>query len=212
MVKIDTLIFDLGGVLYDIDVNLTVRAFIELGVTDMPAFHQSLLEGRVYENLDTGFSNPADFREQVRKLSGVMLSDVQVDHAWNSLLVSFPRHRVELLQGLRNNYRILLLSNTNAIHYDYYSALFKQDYGFDFDSLFDEAYFSYRLGMRKPDLTIFRYMIENSSLVPEQSVFIDDLSLNTDAARSTGLKAIHLDGYGDVTELFDNLRLKEILL
>ena len=212
MSAIDTIIFDLGGVLYDIDVNITAQEFKKMGVKDMQALHKALSEGKIYEGMDTGTCKPADFRITVREVSGIDLTDQQIDHAWNSLLVSFPEHRVKLLLGLKNHYRILLLSNTNAIHYDYYSHKFRVNYGFTFDMLFDKVYLSYRLGMRKPGQAIYKHVIEDSNLVPQKSVFIDDLSENTAAAKSTGLQAIHLDGYGDVTELFHEFRLREELI
>lgn len=205
---INTIIFDLGGVLYDIDVSLTGKAFTQMGVPDIQELHRSISEGHTYEGLDTGCISPAMFRDSIRSITGAPLSDAQVDHAWNALLVSFPHHRVKLLQGLRANYRILLLSNTNAIHYDCYTARFQQEYGFAFESLFDKAYYSYRLGLRKPDPAIFRHVINESSLVPEHAVFIDDVIENIESARATGLRAIHLTSQEDVTGLFDNFRLK----
>jgi putative hydrolase of the HAD superfamily len=212
MAEIETIIFDLGGVLYDIDVNRTAQEFAKMGVENMQALHQSFTEGRIYEGLDSGKCNPSEFHEKIREISGVDLSDQQIDHAWNSLLVRFPEHRVKLLLGLREHYRIMLLSNTNAIHYEYYSARFLQDYGFAFDNLFDMAFLSYKLGMRKPEQSIYRYVIENGKLVPQQTVFIDDLYENTEAAKKSGLQAIQLDGFGDVSELFDGYRLREELI
>jgi len=212
MTAIDTIIFDLGGVLYDIDVNITAQEFKKMGVKDMQALHLAFSEGHIYEGMDSGACNPAEFRTNVREVTGLDLTDQQIDHAWNSLLVGFPEHRVKLLLGLKKHYSILLLSNTNAIHYDYYSHKFLLDYGFGFNSLFDKAYLSYKLGMRKPGQAIYKHVIEDSELVPEKSVFIDDLSENTEAAKSAGLRAIHLNGFGDVTELFNEFRLREDLI
>ena len=205
---INTIIFDLGGVLYDIDVSLTGKAFTQMGVPDIQKLHQAIADGHIYEGLDTGRITPAMFRDSIRSITGTPLSDAQADHAWNALLVSFPHHRVTLLQGLRANYRILLLSNTNAIHFDCYTARFQQEYGFAFENLFDKAYYSYRLGLRKPDPAIYRHVITESGLVPENAVFIDDVTENIESARATGLRAIHLTGRMDVTDLFDNFRLK----
>ncbi len=212
MAAIDTIIFDLGGVLYDIDINITAQEFKNMGIKDMQALHKAFSEGHIYEGIDSGACDSSEFRMKVREVSGIDLTDQQIDHAWNSLLISFPEYRVKLLLGLRKHYRILLLSNTNAIHYEYYSHKFLMDYGFSFNELFDKAYLSYRLGMRKPGQAIYKHVIEDSKLVPENSVFIDDLSENTEAAIKTGLRAIHLDGYSDVTEMFNEFRLREELI
>ncbi|HNX43873.1 MAG TPA: HAD family phosphatase [Bacteroidales bacterium] len=209
MNTIDTIIFDLGGVLYDIDVDHTARAFTEMGAGEinMEALHKSMHEEHIYEGLDTGRLSPAGFRDEIRRLTGMPLSDEQVDAAWNALLVEFPARRVKMMLSLRKNYRLLLLSNTNAIHFDYYSKHFETDYGIPFESLFDKAYYSFRIGLCKPDPGIYRHVITDSKLEPEKAVFIDDLFVNVEAARKTGLKAIHLNGIPDVTDLFRDNRL-----
>jgi glucose-1-phosphatase len=212
MSTIDTLIFDLGGVLYDIDVNLTAKAFTHLGISNMEELHYALIRENIYERLETGYCSPAQFHDAIRRLSGIMLPDEQVDAAWDALLIKFPEQRVKMLLNLRGNYRIMLLSNTNSIHFDYYATRFEADYGFGFESLFDQAFYSYRLGLRKPNPEIFHKVIALGGINPAYTVFIDDLHENVEAARSAGLQAIHLDGEGDVTNLFQDSRLKQEIL
>ncbi|HOW32732.1 MAG TPA: HAD family phosphatase, partial [Bacteroidales bacterium] len=113
MPVINTLIFDLGGVLYDIDVNRTTDAFRSLNISNLEQMHQSLVTENVYNNLETGSISPSEFRDAVRKYSMTQLTDDQIDDAWNALLVGFPEQRVSLLLRLKQNYQIMLLSNTN---------------------------------------------------------------------------------------------------
>jgi glucose-1-phosphatase len=209
MSTIDTIIFDLGGVLYDIDVTLTAKAFTHLGISNMEELHQALITENIYERLETGHCSPAEFRDAIRRFTGIILPDEQIDAAWNALLVKFPEQRVKMLLSLRGNYRIMLLSNTNSIHFDYYTTCFGADYGFGFESMFDKAFYSYLLGLRKPNPEIFHKVIALGGINPAYTVFIDDLSENVEAARSAGLQAIHLDGDRDVTTLFQDSRLKQ---
>ena len=212
MPVINTLIFDLGGVLYDIDVNRTTDAFRSLNISNLEQMHQSLVTENVYNNLETGSISPSEFRDAVRKYSMTQLTDDQIDDAWNALLVGFPEQRVSLLLRLKQNYQIMLLSNTNQIHFENYTSRFQQQYVLNFESLFHRPFYSYRMGFRKPDPEIFRLLISQTGIEPGSAVFIDDLAENIEAARNTGLKAIHLSETSDVCALFDDDRLKEELI
>ena len=97
------------------------------------------------------------------------------------------------LQELGKKYNIYLLSNTNVIHYEQYIQDFKDQYGFEFNSLFVNAYYSFKIGMRKPDVEIFEFALSDSNLLPEESLFVDDLSVNIESAKNTGLQTMLVD-------------------
>src|SRR5690606_4756743 len=113
---IDTLILDLGGVLIDVDYHASARAFQSHGVPDFGNSYSKAQQTDVFDRFETGVLDPAGFREAVRKLLGVALSDDAIDTCWNAMLGSIPAERLALVARLREHYPVLLLSNTNAIH------------------------------------------------------------------------------------------------
>jgi putative hydrolase of the HAD superfamily len=120
------------------------------------------------------------------------ISHQQVDDAWNALLLDLPVKRVEMLKLLKPHYRLFLLSNSNQIHYDCYMGRFEKEYGYSMELLFEKLWFSFQLGLLKPDPEIFRYVLNEAGLIPEETLFIDDTLVHVEAARSVGINAFHL--------------------
>lgn len=206
--KIKNIIFDLGGVLLNIDPMLTVKALTDMGVQDMMAVHQKLLNAAVYQRFDSGISSPAQFRDDIRENCGLPLSDEQVDEAWNALLLDFPATRVKMMQELTPNYHLFLLSNTNSIHFDTYTAAFRETYHFEMTTLFERLFLSYELGCHKPDPEIFHKVLSLGKFNPEETLFIDDSKANAEAAAKSGMLAFHLKEGMEITELFKNGKLR----
>lgn len=199
---IRNIIFDLGGVLIDLDVAQTVKAFGEL---DIPVpIDQAEFERRavMYSGLETGTVSPGLFREAIRKLSPLLPSDEAIDKAWNAMLSVFPEKRVKTLLELKGNYRVFLLSNSNAIHYQFYSNRFKNDYAIEMDSLFEQAYYSFEMNMCKPRPEIFQKVLEQSRLLAEETLFIDDTADNVIAASALGIITHQLLPGQDMADLF----------
>jgi putative hydrolase of the HAD superfamily len=191
--RIKNIIFDFGGVICNIDVTLTEHAFHKLGLQRFDKKKAVTDTAGLFEQFETGRISPDDFRCQVRSHFGSSLSDQVIDEAWNALLLDIPPERIRILEGLRKNYRIFLLSNSNKIHYDHYLNDFRIRYGFqDFDALFEKAWFSFNIGLKKPDPTIFKFVLQYSGLQPDETLFIDDTLIHVVSAQRTGLNAHHL--------------------
>ncbi|MBW6499564.1 MAG: HAD family phosphatase [Bacteroidales bacterium] len=205
MENIRNIIFDLGGVLYNIDQRLSLEALKNLGLNDLDRFLLEAGREQVFERFDRGEISPIDFRQKLRKLSGLDVSDEQIDAAWNAMLLDFPEYRIDLLEGLRGHYRLFLLSNTNAIHYPHYQRYMQQTFGVDgLDHLFEKTYLSHQLGMRKPDAEVYIHILKENELLPEETLFIDDTLEHVLGARKVGLKAVWLDlSKLKVTDLFN---------
>lgn len=199
---IRNIIFDLGGVLIDVDVSRTVKAFSDLGV--MVPTDAAELERRaiMYLGLESGTVSPDLFREAIRKLSPQWPSSEAIDAAWNAMLSDFPVKRVKTLQELRKNYRIFLLSNSNEIHYKFYAGKFKDCYAMEMNTLFEKAYYSFAMKMCKPNAEIFQKVLEQSKLRAEETLFIDDTENNVIAAKSLGIISHHLVPGQDIVDLF----------
>jgi len=122
------------------------------------------------------------------------LSDVEIDNAWNAIILDFPKERMNLIKEIADNYSCYLLSNTNKIHYDIYQQDLRNDLGIDgLESLFIKAWFSHDLKMRKPNLDIFEFALIDADLVPDETLFIDDSIQNIEAAKKLGIKTLFLD-------------------
>ncbi|MCF8235559.1 MAG: HAD family phosphatase [Bacteroidales bacterium] len=208
--NIRNIIFDFGGVIMNIDYGITIKKLLDAGVNDTETLHQKIIEKDLYNGIETGKISPQQFRDGLKEIINIPISDEQIDDIWNALVLDIPVSRVRLLEAVKKHYRIFMLSNTNSIHYDKYRQQLEDQYGYErFSDLFDEAYFSHLMGYRKPDQRIFHHVIEKEDLNPDQTLFIDDTRENALAAKEAGLKAYHLDleKGEDVTDLFNDGKL-----
>ena len=194
---IKNILFDFGDVICDLDRKRTEKKFEEFGAPKIVRIgspeEQDFQFQQIVGRYEMGAISSNEFREIIKDHYLVTPSDQAVDDAWNALLLDIPESRIRLLEQIRENYRIFMLTNTNEIHYHRYLESFRKQYGYkDFDSLFEKAYFSYRIGLKKPDIEIFRYVLNNSHLNPSETLFIDDTLIHVDSARSLGIQAHHL--------------------
>lgn len=187
------LILDLGGVLLNLDYNRTKEAFAALGVPDFNAHYTQFKGSPLFDDLETGRVTDKAFYDALRKSAGLDLTDAQIRDAWNAMLLDFPETRIALLKGLRSRYRLFLLSNTNAIHYEAFQRTFKNETGMDsLDQLFDKAYYSHLMGVRKPEPEPFRMILEEQGLKGEETLFVDDTLPNLAGAQTLGIQTVHL--------------------
>ena len=200
---IKNIIFDLGGVILDIDYNLTVKAFEGIGIPNFKEQYSKMSQSNLFDNIETGKISPEEFRNLIRKVAKKEFSDTQIDTAWNALILHLPQHRIELLKKLGTEYRIFLLSNTNKIHYDDYSVIIKRENGIEgLEPLFEKTYLSHEMGLRKPDPEIFQAVLNENNLVPKETLFIDDSPQHITSAKTLGIVAYHLENE-DIGDLFD---------
>ncbi|MFP4691471.1 MAG: HAD family hydrolase [Bacteroidales bacterium] len=210
--NIRNIIFDLGGVLLNIDYQATINAFKKLGMKDFDEFFTQAAQHQLFDRLDKGEVSPPAFREELRRLSGLEVSDEEIDSAWNAMLLDLPAKRLALLERVGKRYRTFLLSNTNSIHYPAYMDYLNRHYGIaDLSDLFNKQYLSFQVGMRKPDRDIFRHVLSDQALQAGETLFIDDSVQHVKGAREAGLNAVWLDvQHREVSDLFtEHYRLRE---
>ena len=207
--NIRTIIFDLGGVLLNVGYQHTIDAFKQLGVQDFDKLFTKAEQIGLFDQLDRGEVSPVEFREELRRITGIALSDSDIDTAWNAMLLDLPGKRLALLDRVRKHYRTFLLSNTNAIHYPAYNAFLQEKYGFNsLEDLFEKQYLSFEMGLRKPEPAIFSTVVSDNKLNPSETLFIDDSRQHVEGARAAGLHAFWLDvDTMDVTGLFNENHL-----
>ena len=212
MIDIKNIIFDFGGVIININHQRVENAFKALGITNFEVLFNQATQSKLFQQFEKGEMTAPDFRHGIRELTHLDISDDTLYKAWNKIIGEYPPERIELLNQIKNNYRLFLLSNTNSIHYDYYIPKFKREFGYSFESLFEKTYWSFKFGKRKPESDSYNHLIAENSLVPAESLFIDDSLQNIVAAKKVGLEAVHLINEVDITEIFNNGKLDQTFL
>ena len=187
---ISTLIFDFGGVLIDLDRRRCIDAFRQLGLHNIDTMIDNYVQSGIFKQLENGDITVQQFHDGVRKLIGRPVSDGEIDRALNAFLVCIPPERLQTLRTLRPHYRLLLLSNTNAIHFPHSSDSVIDADGSRLTDFFDRCYLSYEVHLSKPDPDFFRYLLKNECLTPEECLFFDDGEKNIATAKSLGINAV----------------------
>lgn len=194
MPVIKNIIFDFGAIIFDIKHSLTIDAFKKLGIPDVEGIFGHLKQSNLFDDFETGKISTAEFRDGLRKLAGKELSDAQIDDAWNALLIGIPAGKLELLTQLKNRYSTFLLSNTNELHYNWIFNYLKKDLntGPMMANYFIKEYYSHLVKLRKPNVDIFEFVLNNHQLIPEETLFIDDTPQHVATAAKLGMQTIHL--------------------
>lgn len=192
--KIKNIIFDLGGVLLNIDYNLTIQAFKELGIKDFEKLYTQIQQTDLFNQYEMGLISNDEFISTLKSFHEEEVSDKMIIDAWNAMLLDLPKERLDLLSNLRKNYSLVLLSNTNFIHLEFFSSYLKTEYQIDdLSEYFDQLYYSCDLNMRKPNKEIFEYVCKKEKFNKGETLFIDDTIQHVNGALSAGLKSLHLD-------------------
>ena len=201
--KIENIIFDFGGVILDIDPQITVNEFVKLGFKDVDKIITKEFTEGILGKFEKGILTPEIFRNKIREYLDLDISDQKIDSAWNALLYDIPRKRIEVIEEVKKNYSIFLLSNSNEIHYDLFVRDLQLRFGYrEFDELFHKSYFSFDLHLLKPDPDIYEFVLNQHNLDPAKTLFIDDRLANIQAARDLGIKCYHLEKPTIVRNLF----------
>jgi putative hydrolase of the HAD superfamily len=207
--NIKTIIFDFGGVIIDIDPQITIQKLQELGFTDTGKFQSKEFIDDIVRKFERGIFTPEVFRKRLRAFLNMEITDQQIDDAWNALIYDIPAERIEVLEQVKKNYKMFLLSNSNELHYDIYVRDLQLRFGYrEFDELFDKAYFSFDTHLSKPDPEAFEFILYQHELDPAETLFIDDNEDNIKAARSLGIKTYQLNKPERVRDLFEDGKLK----
>jgi HAD superfamily hydrolase (TIGR01509 family) len=186
---VKNIIFDLGGVIINIDYYNTIKAFEQLGIENAEVLYSQHNQTDLFDLLETGKISPTEFYSQLRKITGTKATDQQLQQAWNAMLLDFPQNIIDTLKKAKQKYKTFLLSNTNEIHYDEYTNRLKKQFGIkSLDFLFDKTYLSHQIGLRKPNKEAFELILNENNLQPEETLFIDDSLQHIEGASKVRLK------------------------
>ena len=180
-----------------------VKAFQELGMSDIGEFLGDYGQKGAFKLLEEGALTPDEFRAEIMKSCPVGTTGSQIDDAFNQFLVGIPAYRLEALAGLRRRFGVYLLSNTNKIMWDSRIAEeFRKIPGREMDSYFDGTVTSFEARALKPSAEIFGYAVRKLGIVPEETLFLDDSQENIRAAVALGFHGAVVPASGDV-DVFD---------
>lgn len=192
-VNIKTIIFDLGGVIIDLDFKRTPEAFTQLTNWKFDDIFKLYFEPGLLQDYEKGLLSDQEFRAGVNSLFGTQLTDDEIDKAWCAMLGPVPKKRLDFMNNLRKDYQVLVLSNTNAIHVEAFNQTIEKVSGEkSLDAFADGVYFSHELKMRKPDEEIYQEILKRSNNKAEDCLFLDDTQHNLDTAAQLGIHTLHI--------------------
>ncbi len=189
---IKNIIFDLGGVILDLDFERMAQQFYKMGIQDFEDYFTLKKQVDFFEDLELGQITPAEFCERLRKESKVDIDNVSIENAWNLILSDFSLERMNFLENISSKYKLFLFSNTNIIHAKCFEKRCFEQTGKTLDSYFDQVFYSHGLHLRKPNVVAFEKVLEHSGLQASETLFIDDNAANIAAAQKAGIQTIHL--------------------
>lgn len=197
--KIKNIIFDFGGVLYNIDYNATSKCLAKYS-SDIN-FNISLDEMLdLPESYEKGMVSDEIFKNELISKFNLNCNEKDIEECWNAMLIGLKNESIEFIKSIKTIYNIALFSNTNKIHYKKFYSETKE-----LLDNFDYVYFSFKIGLRKPEKESYLYVCQNSNFKIEQTVFIDDNLINIKGAQSVGLKTIHFKTEDNLSSIFDTI-------
>ncbi len=201
--EIRNIIFDLGGVLLDLDFTAPVIAFRKLGALNDYFDYRQAITDPVFLNFELGNISPSEFRHRIREMLGnIHLTDAEIDNAWCSMLGSVSGEKIEFIQQLTSRYRVFLFSNTNVIHIGYFKRWFEAEHHFPIESLFEKTFYSHEIHDRKPLASSFEKVSGMAGIQPGETLFVDDFVQNIEAAGKFGFMAYHYIPGTDLSLIF----------
>ena len=204
MPDIKNIIFDLCGPIITIDINLIDKRLHEFGITAENPYRK-LYDSGLTKRFESNLITTAQFCDELRKTLETDISDEQICEAWNTLIVDFKCEHQTILQKVHNHYRTFMLSNSDVVNAEYFTEHLGAT-----RQCFDEIFFSYTIGDRKPSENVFKHILDKHNLNADETLFIDDCEKHCLGAKKVGLNTIWLQKPKDICELFnDNGTLKQ---
>lgn len=203
--NIDFFVFDLGGVIIDLDIPFTVNQLGKLLQNNGSTSTVDFMAHPVHHAFEKGEIDDIVFRDEIRKAFREEWSDQEIDDIWNGMLKNIPLQKIRLLKELRKTHPVYMLSNTNSIHFQKVEEILLTDTGENgFAQLFDHLFLSYEMGCRKPDAIIYEKVVEKIGMPAEKGVFFDDTAPNLIGAQKVGLQTVLIDHPTALMDYFEN--------
>lgn len=199
--SIKAILFDLGDVIINIDFALTYQAFQKLTDKNLDEVYEQFHEHQIWERYETGELSSPEFLTLLKERLEITATDEVLLKAWNALLLDIPKKRIDLIQKLATNYRLLILSNTSHYHIQAVNQILNTAHAIpDLKQLVHKVYYSYEMGLRKPDPAIYQQVLDQEGLLAHEVVFLDDNKENIDSAQQMGIHTIWVQKPTDICQ------------
>jgi putative hydrolase of the HAD superfamily len=194
-------IIDFGGVLYKINPEIALEKF--KSVSEMPELLDDLecLQKKFITPFEKGTILSAEFRKKFRDNYHLNINNDEFDDIWNSLLIGILPDSISILKELKKIGKMILLSNTNEIHFNHFEPECKELF-----SIFDASFFSFQLGMVKPQPQIYRYVLKKTRINEKETYFIDDNELNIQAAQQLNINTYHINKQNTLSDFLHTVK------
>ncbi len=201
--NIKAVIFDLGQVLIDLTPPRCMEAFAKLGALNIERELEEIDTQKFMLQFENGDVSVSQFCDKMNTLLPQPVEDNLIIDAWNSFLGEIPSYKLDTILQLREQYKVYLLSNTNILHWEYTCDKYFNVYkGHNLNDFFDKAFTSYELHLLKPDKAIYRTVLNEIGLKPEEVFFLDDRADNCQSAREMGINTYQVTPGEDWRHLF----------
>jgi HAD superfamily hydrolase (TIGR01509 family) len=200
---VKNIIFDLGGVILDLSVEKTLIQFSSIANIHPERAKELFQTGKGFFDYEKGLISDDEFRAFVRDLFQVNATDEQLDACWNAMLVRITPEKLSLLTRLKEKYNVILLSNTNNIHYNYIQEhIVPATGGISLDDYFHQSHYSHLMNMRKPDVEIYQRVLKENNIAAADTYFFDDNQDNIAGANAVGINAVHVPSHDFILTYF----------
>lgn len=200
---IKNIIFDFGDIFINLDKEIIFREIERFGGN--PVLSPEILA--INMNYEIGKISSEEFIDELAKVYPTASSE-DIKNIWNGMLLDFPDERLAFIEQMatENDYRLFLLSNTNALHIPEVERKMGTEKFNRFRNSFEQFYLSHEIHLRKPNEDIYNFVLKENGLKAEETFFIDDTKENTDAAEKLGIQCWNLQvGKESITQLKSRL-------
>jgi glucose-1-phosphatase len=200
--SVDALLFDLGRVVINFDIQRTAAAWAERAGRTPADMIARFVRDETFWRYETGQITDDEFFTLVRQSLGVTLSNAELIAGWNDTFIGEMPGIAQLLARAATRWPLYAFSNTNTAHVAHFSQHFAEPL-----SHFREIFLSSTIKLRKPHAEAYRHVIDAIGVPSERILFFDDLAENIEGARACGLQAVHVTSPTTVAEALAELGL-----
>ncbi len=202
MNSFDAVIFDLGGVIINLDYQKTISAFQALGMPNFEQVYSQMAQSNMFDSYETGQISTQHFINLLLTHLPIGTSPNKVVAAWNAMILDVPPKKITLLAELKKSLPTFLLSNTNDLHIQKVRDEWKKVTECAMEESFHKMYLSHEIKHRKPTSQAFSYVLDENGLEAARTLFIDDTLQHIEGAKSLGLQTLHLTNPEFLYEFF----------
>tara|TARA_E500000331_G_C17192312_1_gene685484 strand:+ start:695 stop:1312 length:618 start_codon:yes stop_codon:yes gene_type:complete len=201
MKRVKALLFDLGGVIVNLDYHKTINAFEALGVTNAEILYNQFSQTEIFNDFETGCLSGKEFINLMKHQISTHSSESEIKKAWNAMILGFEEAKLEQIKRYSEKIPCYLLSNTNEIHLAYIQSLLGKMPFKNLELLFNKCYYSHIIGKRKPHKETFEWVLNDMGYTPEDVLFIEDSPQHIEGAKTINLNTLYFTKERNLEEI-----------